>query len=525
MRSVALLLLAGSCCAQQPMLGRLSFPTSGPAAAQQRFLRGVALLHSFEYRDAREEFLAARRMSPGFAMAAWGEAMTYNEPIWFERNDAAARAALIKLAPTSAGRLEKASTQREKAYLEAVEILYGEGSAGQRDFAYAAAMKRLHDNYPDDDEAAVFYALALLGTCHSGRNPRIYMQAAALLEDILSRRREHPGALHYLIHCYDDPIHAPLGLRAARVYSKVAADAPHALHMPSHIFFALGMWDEAAASNTGAWQASLRKSQRSGAPMEAGGCHALWWLMYANLQQGRYQEAQRILQSMQAISDKNTSALYRFHVLMMRAAYSIDTGESYMEGVEIDDLDVPARATHWLVSGLSAVQQGKRSAAEHALAQLRSLSNSATSSAAPQHSAHVHPSDSRAVQIMENELAAVLSMSDGNSKMAIERLKQAAVLEDQTPFEFGPPLPVKPAHELLGEVLLQLGRWDDARRQFEAALLRAPRRALSVLGLARSFDEGKMGKEAVDAYKELRKVWSKADPPLLRAIDARLNGR
>jgi hypothetical protein len=521
MRLLSLLLLAASCDAQQPALGRIVFPTSGPPAAKQRFLRGVQFLHSFEYLDARAEFQAARKLAPDFAMAAWGEAMTYNEPIWFARNDVAARAALTSLAPTPAARLAKAPTPREKDYLAAVEILFGDGDGKQRDFAYAAAMKRLHEKYPNDDEAAAFYALALLGTCHAGRNPRVYMQAAALLEDVLLKNREHPGALHYVIHCYDDPIHAPLGLRAARLYSRVAQDAPHALHMPSHIFFALGMWDEAAASNTEAWQASLKKSHRLGTTVEAGGYHALWWLEYANLQQGRYQEAKRILQSMEAAANANPSPLNRFHTFMMRAAYAIDTGEPYAADPRVDELDVTAQAAHLLAIGLSRLQHGQQPEAERALTQLKALSMHG-SVPADQHSLHLHPSDVRAVEIMQNELAAALWMASGRSKDAIERMTQAAALEDQTPFEFGPPASIKPAHELFGEILLQLGQPAVARRQFEAALLRAPRRALSLLGLARSLDQSGEKDQGRRVYMELKSIWHRADAPLLQAIDTRL---
>ena len=188
-------------------LGRIVFPTSGPAEAQKHFIRGVLLLHSFEYRKAREEFLSAQKVAPAFAMAYWGEAMTYNEPVWFAQDLSAARAALKRL-PANA------PTERERAYLAAVEILYGEGSKESRDFAYATAMRRLHEKYPDDQEAAAFYALSLLGTCHQGRDFRTYMNAAAIAEALLAKNPEHPGALHYAIHSYDDPIHAPLGLRA-----------------------------------------------------------------------------------------------------------------------------------------------------------------------------------------------------------------------------------------------------------------------------------------------------------------------
>src|SRR2546423_11472421 len=166
--------------AQSAGLGRIVFPVSGLGEAQKRFTRGVLFLHSFEYLDARAEFIAARTLAPNFAMAYWGEAMTYNEPVWFAQEPASARTALSRLGATSAQRRSKAPTKREKAYLNAVEILYGQGTKDERDLAYAAAMRSIHQTYPKDLEAAAFYALSLIGTCHRGRDFRIYMQAAAI---------------------------------------------------------------------------------------------------------------------------------------------------------------------------------------------------------------------------------------------------------------------------------------------------------------------------------------------------------
>ncbi|MGH9627096.1 MAG: hypothetical protein ACRD7E_01850, partial [Bryobacteraceae bacterium] len=188
--------------AQGAGLGRIVFPTSGPAEAQKHFIRGVLFLHSFEYLQAREEFQTAQKQVPAFAMAYWGEAMSYNEPLWFAQDADSARAALKQLAATPQERRAKARTAREAAYLEAAEILYGEGSKEERDFKYSAAMRRLHEKYPDDHEAALFYALSLLGTCHRGREFRKYMRAAAIAEAVLVENPKHPGALHYAIHCY-----------------------------------------------------------------------------------------------------------------------------------------------------------------------------------------------------------------------------------------------------------------------------------------------------------------------------------
>jgi tetratricopeptide (TPR) repeat protein len=492
--------------AQGAGLGRIVFPTSGPAEAQEHFVRGVLFLHSFEYRKARQEFLSTQKMAPAFAMAYWGEAMTYNEPVWFAQDLDAARAALKRL-PAAA------PTERERAYLAAVEVLYGEGTKEHRDFEYATAMRRLHEKYPDDHEAASFYALSLLGTCHRGRDFRTYMKAAAIAEAVLEKNPEHPGALHYAIHSYDDPIHAPLGLRAARAYAKVAPAAAHALHMPSHIFFAAGLWDEAARSNEDAWNAS-----RSRQPIESGGYHALWWLQYAYLQQGRFADARRVLETMEQMTAAQPSSLLRFHLVQMRALYSIETGEAQKAGIDVTDIDLPARAARLFAAGTFALNRGRRQDAESSLAALRNLQPS--TAAGDSRHAHVYQGDLQAAAIMENQLAALLLMANGKSKEAIELMKKAVAAEDKAPYEFGPPMPPKPAHELLGEILLSSGHPDLARVQFQLALLRAPKRALSLLGLARSFAQSGKKDEAREVYDELRNLWSRADPEILKALEA-----
>ncbi len=489
-------------------LGRVVFPTSGPAEAQRHFERGVLLLHGFDYRQARAHFVAAREAAPTFAMAYWGEAMTYNEPIWFAQDRGLARAALQRLQATP-------PTSRERAYLAAVQTLYGEGSKEHRDFEYATAMRRLHEAYPDDNEAAAFYALALLGTSHGGRDYRTYMKAAAVAEAVLEKDPEHPGALHYALHAYDDPVHAPLGLRAARIYARVAPASAHAQHMPSHIFVAMGMWDEAARSNEAAWLAS-----QDSRAVESGGYHALWWLQYAYLQQGRFTAARQVLETMEQKAADQPTPLARFHVVQMRAMYAIETGEAHPARIDTSGLDLPARAAHLFAAGADALNGGRRQEAEVLLGALRSLPRSPTASRSPD--AHHETGDLQAVSIMEQQLAALLMMAGGKSADAIELMKKAVAAEDSTPYEFGPPVPPKPAHELLGEMLLNLGRPDLARVQFELALLRAPKRALSLLGLARACAESGNTTEARRTYDELTRMWRLADPTLLKAIDESL---
>ena len=245
---IAVLIVASPSPARA-QVGRVAFPNSGSPAAQASFLAGLAQLHNFEYASAAELFRTAQQIDVGFALAYWGEAMTYNHAVWMEQDLGAARRVLDRLGPTSEARVAKGATARERGYLQAIEQLYGAGTKPARDIAYAAAMAEMHRSYPDDPDAAAFYALALLGTAHNGRDLAISMRAAAILEPVFHDHPDHPGAAHYLIHCYDDPIHAPLGLRAARVYATIAPSAGHAQHMTSHIFLALGMWDEVVAAN------------------------------------------------------------------------------------------------------------------------------------------------------------------------------------------------------------------------------------------------------------------------------------
>ncbi len=270
--------------ASQPLthvdgLGSISFPNSGGAAAQAPFIRGVLLLHSFEYDTAAEAFRQAQTADPGFALAYWGEAMTYNHPLWQQQNREAALKALARLAPSADARAAKAPNDRERQYLGAVETLYGTGSKHDRDQAYMRAMARLSDTYPEDMEARAFYALSILGSRDGVRDFATYMRAAATVQPVLDANPDHPGAAHYLIHSFDDPVHAPLGLPAARKYSSIAPGAAHAQHMTSHIFLAMGMWDDVVKANVRASEVQDAEAvKRGGRPGVCG--HYTSWLQY-----------------------------------------------------------------------------------------------------------------------------------------------------------------------------------------------------------------------------------------------------
>jgi len=203
-------------------LGTINFPTTAKPAAQALFLTGVKANYNFEFDLAAEAFRESQKADPGFALAYWGEALSYNHPLWAQQDIAAARKVMERLAPTAAARAAKAPAGKERELVESLEILFGPGDKLARDIAYADTLKKLHEKYPADDEIACLYALALLGTGRPGvPNTRNAMQAAAISQTIFQRNPQHPGAAHYIIHSFDDPDHAILSLTAAREYSKI----------------------------------------------------------------------------------------------------------------------------------------------------------------------------------------------------------------------------------------------------------------------------------------------------------------
>jgi tetratricopeptide (TPR) repeat protein len=569
---VAVLLVAsgiGRSAAQE--LGTIDFPTSGSAAAQPLFIKGVLLMHSFEYDDAREAFVEAQKADPGFAMAYWGEAMTFNHPVWQRTSPDLAKAALGKLAATPDARRARAPTEKEKDWLGAVEKLFGTGDASTslgtskltRDLGYADAMKRMHDKYPADDEVTSFYALAILGTSHGGRDFSIYMRAAALVEQLYAKNPQHPGAAHYLIHAYDDPVHAPLGLRYADAYSKIAPSASHALHMPSHIYVAMGMWDEAAAINERSVKAADARREAKKLDVDQRGFHALLWLVYAYTQQGRYEDARGILAQMEAAAKESGSERTRSHLALARAAWLVESRKwgDAKAPVIAKGLPKDAAVAELFAIGFAGVRSGNRAAAANAMQQMASLMEEAPVNGAPVrstpgaagtkpvvkgpvavnppgvkpiappapqpagHETHAAPAaavglpttgggDPRVAQVMAQQLEAALLFAEGRREEALVLARQAAVVEAGLPFEFGPPVPVKPVNEQVGEMLMDLRRPREAMEAFELSLKRTPRRTLSLLGLARAAMASKDIATAQRAYGELRDIWKKADKTL-----------
>lgn len=459
-------------------LGSIDFPNSGSKAAQTAFLSGVKAFYSFEFDEAGDDFRLAQKIDPDFALAYWGEAMSVNHPLWARQDTEAARATLARFAATPAARAEKTPAGRERGLMEAVDVMYGVGDKLSRDIAYAEAMRRLHETYPNDNEVATLYALSLLGTVRPGdTGVRRQMQAAAISMEVFDRNPNHPGAAHFIIHALDDPEHAILALPAARVYADIAPDAPHALHMPSHIFVQLGMWEEVVASNTDSYAAAVEVAERKG--LERGGSdfHSLSWLQYGDLQLGNFEAAKHSLDLAWQTEAEHPTAKVHNGAMMMLARYILETKKwSEMPLDQITERD-NNNAGLQFVAGLAATHVGDRAAAETALEKLTAIRERQEAKPATAYMGKI-------VAVGEKELEAAIAESDGDLAKAEQKLREATAIEATLNAPSGPPLPMKPSFEMYGEFLLAQARYEEAEVQFGRALERTPNRTKSVTGLA-----------------------------------------
>lgn len=470
--TLAFATLSGPASAQADRLGTIAFPTSGGAVAQPDFIRGVLLLHSFEYQDALAAFRRAQQQDPGFAMARWGEAMTWNHPLWNEQWPDSARAALRTLGPTPAARQARAGTDKERAWLGAVEVLYGEGPKARRDTLYSQALADMLQRWPADDEIRTFYALSLMGLSQATRNVPAYMRAGALALDVFQRNPDHPGAAHYVIHAFDDPIHAPLGEHAAHAYSRIAPGADHAQHMTTHIFLALGQWEPTVAQNTIAagpdrttWQAG----------------HYTYWLHYALLQLGRGPEAVALLDELEGRLPSPASPGRRAYLTNARAQQVVNLARwddpALQWAVSLDGAGAIPQAVDAFTQGYAALQRGDTARTAAAAARVEAL-----------RSQPVGPLGGRpeVPALLARELRAAMARRAGQKTEATAELRSVAEASYGLPMEYGPPDFVKPPFELLGEWLLEDGDAAGAQAAFTRALQLMPGRRLSLQGLERA---------------------------------------
>ncbi len=482
--------------AQFDEVGVIDFPTSATGEAQSHFLRGVAILHSFGWKQAREQFHAAQAIDPDFALAYWGESLAYNHPLVTNMDPTEPRAALQRLAPTAEERIAKAPTEREKGLMRAVEILWGDGDHGKRRFEYMEAMGDLHEAYPDDPEIAAFYALSLLGVNRLNGNvtERYNIRAGTIALGLLNDNPVHPGAAHYTIHSFDHPINAPLALEAAYAFAGIAPAVSHARHMPTHIFIQHGMWDLVSGHNQSAYDVARELWQPGDALGDA--VHSLDWGQYGDLQRGDYEKARvwidRIAsmvehEGFEAGGARGAAGTERARgaLPLLQSRYTVETEEWDVRPVT-DDM----RTVELLATGLSAARTGDQetlAAAEKALGE---------------------KSEGRGYDnVMHMQVSALLHQGMGHADVATGFMDKAVEAVEAMAPPRGSANPVKPVHELYGELLLELDRPEDAAAMFETSLQRMAGRPRSLLGLARA--NAAMGNTmvALENYSKVAALW------------------
>jgi len=478
-------------------LGTVSFPTSCAPKVQKDFEKGVALLHSFWYEEAEKAFREVAKQDKKCAMANWGIAMSRWHQLWdppSKQDIAVARQALDEALDNPA------RTERERGFVDAMRAYYWrkeEVSPENRAEEYSDSMAKLHERFPDDREVTVFYALSLLAAAPPGdRNVELRKKAGALLQPIFEANPEHPGVAHYLIHSYDNPELAELGLPAARAYAKVAPSAPHALHMPSHIFSRVGMWQESIDSNL----ASIAATRHSAA-MHMGGAdhqmHAMDFLHYAYLQSGQEKKAAELMAELDTLpaSDDEEMAYTR---ATMAVRYTLET----RQWKEAAAVLVPAKVRPWLegvVRGARAVgaaRSGNLEQAEREIARLKQMESNERQKNT-ERSAFI----AEIVAVEREKAEAWLKHARGQDAEAIAEMKQAAEADEKTGGEG-----VKaPAHESLADLLLEAKRPTEALREYEKALQLAPNRFDGLFGAAQAAEAAGKPDVAQKYYSALLK--------------------
>src|SRR5437870_4530862 len=507
--------------------GKVEFPISCASSVQSEFSRGVALLHSFFYEEARRVFTSLVERDPKCAMAQWGIAMTWWHPIWTPPtpNEMSAGKAAIEKAMAMKG-----VTDRERGFITALNVYYNtpdssaaapvgqscHGPVGPRDrvVAYEKAMRELRDKYPDDFEVQTFYAFAVLATGYATPNDTSLskqLEAASILEKLWKQNANHPGVVHYLIHCYDYPSLAQRGLAAARTYDSIAPWVPHALHMPSHIFTRLGMWDESIAANQASAEASRAyAAMRHRDATEAEELHALDYMAYSYLQEARDAEAKKIVDLAAKVRKTNPelefSAAYALAAIPTRYAFERNDWASAAT------LTVP-NLPHWssfpfmeaLIEyghALGRAHRGDLDGARKAIARMQQLRDATKDPKFDYFKNHL--------DLQMQAASAWVAASEGKKSEAIEMLRRAADSEDilgKHPVSPGAFVPVR---EQLGSLLLEGGQSKEAQREFEAALKIYPGRFRGLYGAARAAEQNGDKESASRYYAKLAAQTTKA---------------
>lgn len=516
-------------------VGTTHMETSCTPAAQAQFDRALALLHNFWYARALTQFEEVQKTDPQCAIAYWGAALTYNHPFWDQPSPDDLKAAW---AHVQEGLKAASKSDREHMYLLAAAALYKDAGVGttkqSRDEAYRDQMGATHAKYTDD-ETTLFYGLSILGTIREGaKGFEMQGRAVALFESVYAHDKQHPGVLHYLIHAYDDPVHAEQGLAAARAYAQTAAAVPHAFHMPSHIFSRLGYWDEAAKTNEHAWQISEDDVKAAGEPGTLRDFHSLNYLSYNYLQLGRYKDAKKAVNlfatQYAAIGDRKTAPdsqdLQARHVrgrtifaLPDRVLYGyFDTLARFIVESEswndVSTLPLIAPSSDFVVMKLHVEAMAAAAKKDVATAKAKAAEMTKLANAPGQ-----HPFVQQILMMQAREAAAVAAHAAGDVAGMMTEMNAAIAIEDAIDSLSQPPYPIIPAHELYGSLLLASGKPAEARKHFEETLRRTPGRPKAIAGLARAAEATGDAATAKAQYSRLIEMWPHADSdrPELRA--------
>jgi hypothetical protein len=526
-------------------MGALHFPVTGNASCNKLFTDGMLALHSFMYDRAHELFQAAAKADPKCEMAHWGDAMTFNHPLWSEEDLVSARAAL------AAVKSESHLTQKERAFLGAARALFGEGSPKDRLKAWLGAAEKMHQDHASDDEVSLEYALSLIANSERLSDQRKLMQAAAIGMDVLQRNPNHPGAAHYIIHACDTPDHAILALPAAERYARIAPAASHALHMPSHIFVQLGMWERVARSNEAAWPAS--ENDAKGKPIDKYDWHSYSWLAAAYLELGQHQRASRLLDELRERMAKEDHADPRFAYSLIAHLYLTDADA----WERIDELLKPIASHLPLEQGEAA---GSLGCAQHApgagastrypvgLVSQQRVRYLRAEAAMRRGDEAAVKAELQALQPIYEAMEAWHAMFSPQSyerRKATEAvfLAGARAYRDKTPAAFaaavdalkklgeagdpfanGPAFD-PPADEWLGELYLAWNKPSEALAAFDAVLLRHPRLSRALLGAARAAKAANQPEVARARYAALSALWADADADLPALTEVRAGAR
>ena len=507
-------------------LGVLDYAFDINEDAQDHFDKGLLLLHSFEYEDARDAFQAAVAADSTEVMSHWGEAMTYYKALWGLQDVDAGREVMNRLGSSTTDRLDAITDTLERDLWQGLELLYGEGEFDDRNDRYTEYLDHLYQKYPGNQEIAAFYALGLIWASDEyGDGSEDLLKSAQIADGILAENPKHPGALHYKIHALDGPVSAAEAQTAADLYAKVAPDAAHALHMPSHIYLALGRWDDVVNSNDASYKASVTRMQNKGLKDGARGYHSYAWLHYGLLQQGRYQEAEQLLADMLTYVPKDPTKGSRVYLLGMQNRQLVEAGE--LQGdlsldlqVKTDDIGLESASMKSFLTAQIAYDESELTKIEQQIEWLdnqievastlvgddgRAMCSAGATRYAPNEDML---KQARVILIQLQAMAAQLKQDE----VAFEKyMVEATDLEAQTDYPTGPPRITLPSFEQYGAWLLKKEHYAKALELYELSLKRTPRRSQSLMGKLTALRGLKKDAEADMVQRELETIWQKAD--------------